>query len=136
MIVELWVLLACVLLTFVLVFVQQIHIDRTMGAKYAISNRSEPRVASAFGGRADRALANIKENLVLYAPVALMIAIAGASSGLTQLGALVFLGGRVVHAITYLAGVVLVRSLAWMAGIIGLGMMVYGLVANAVPVPM
>lgn len=133
MTVELWVLLACVLIMLVLVFVQQIHIDRTMGAKYAISNRSDPRAPSDFGGRADRALANIIENLILYAPVALMVAIAGASSGVTQLGALIFLGGRVVHAVTYLAGIVLVRSLAWLAGIVGILMMVYGLVANAMP---
>lgn len=131
MIVELWVLLACVMIMLVLVFVQQIHIDRTMGAKYAISNRGDPRTPSDFGGRADRALANVKENLILYAPVALMIAIAGATSGITQLGALLFLGGRVVHAVTYLAGIVLIRSLAWMAGIIGLLMMMYGVATHA-----
>lgn len=131
MIVELWVLLACVMLALVLIFVQQIHIDRTMGAKYAISNRAEPRMPTDFGGRADRALENIKENLVLYAPVALMIAVAGASSGNTQLGALIFLAGRIVHAVSYLAGILLVRSLAWMAGIIGIAVMMYGLISSA-----
>lgn len=130
MIVELWVLLGCVALIFVLIFVQQVHIDRLMGVKFAISNRGEPKTPTAFGGRADRALENAKENTLMYAPLALIVAIVGISSNLTEMGALVFGLGRVVHAFTYLAGIIFVRSLAWMAGIIGLGMMVFSIVSG------
>lgn len=124
MTIELWILIGCVGMLFTLIMVQQIHVDLTVGAKYALSNRTEPKPFSPFGGRVDRAIENLKENLVLFSPIVLVLSLAGISTGLTQLGAILFFLARVVHAVTYVLGITIVRSLAWMAGIVAMGMMV------------
>jgi len=128
MIIELQVVIFIVVLTTALIFIQQLHIDVLMGAKYARSNRAEQKLASAFGGRIDRALENTKENIVLFIPIALIVALLDVSTGLTQTGAIVFAVGRVLHSISYLAGIIFVRSIGWFAGIVGIGMMIYSLV--------
>jgi len=127
---ELQILTGCVVLNVVLIFLQQFHTDIVMGVKYALSNRAEPKSISAFGGRIDRALDNMKENLLLYAPLALMVAVIDASSNLTQIGAMLFGAGRVIRAVFYLAGIIGVRSLGWFAGIVGIGLMVFSLVTG------
>ena len=110
---------------------QQLHVDFTMGVAYALSNRAEPRRPSAFGDRVARAIDNLRENNLLFAPVALSVAVLGASTGLTQTGALVYGIGRVVHAASYLAGITVIRSLGWAAGVAGIAMMVFSLVGGA-----
>ena len=61
---------------------------------------------------------------MLFTPVALIIAFAGLSNPLTALGAEIYFYSRVVHAVTYAAGITYIRTIAWVAGIVGLGMMV------------
>lgn len=124
---ELWMLLGCCLLLFILVMVQQIHTDLKMGAKYALSNREELKPNAGISGRIDRAILNLRENMLLFAPVVLVLAVAGISTGATQTGAIIFLIARTIHAITYVLGIILVRSLSWFAGIIGIGIMISAL---------
>lgn len=123
MTIELWMLLGSAAILFVLVMLQQLNLDLTAGAKYALSNRSESITKSPFAGRIDRAIMNLRENLLLFIPVVLVLATAGISTGATQTGAVVFFVARIVHAITYVTGIILVRSLSWFAGIIGIGIM-------------
>ncbi|MGF1514270.1 MAG: MAPEG family protein [Elainellaceae cyanobacterium] len=124
---ELWTLLGSVLLLFALVMVQQLHVDLTAGPKYALSNREEKKPDTALAGRIDRAILNLRENLIMFAPVVLVLAIAGISTGATRLGATLFLVARVVHAVTYILGIIGIRSAAWFAGIVGIGVMLSGL---------
>ncbi|MEO1185368.1 MAG: MAPEG family protein [Cyanobacteria bacterium J06636_27] len=120
---ELWMLLGSSMLLFVLVMLQQLHVDLTLGPKYALSNREEPKPDTGISGRIDRAILNLRENLLLFAPVVLVLAIVEISNGITQNGAIVFFVARIVHAFTYVIGITGVRSLAWFAGIVGIGMM-------------
>ena len=127
MTIELWMLLGSSAILFVLIMLQQLYLDLTAGAKYALSNRSEPIAKSSLAGRIDRAIMNLRENLLLFAPVVLVFAVAGISTGSTQTGAIVFFIARIVHAITYVSGIIMVRSLSWFAGIIGIGIMLSAL---------
>jgi len=120
---ELWMLLGSSMLLFVLIMLQQLHVDLTLGPKYALSNREEAKPSTGISGRIDRAILNLRENLLLFVPVVLVLAIVGISNGITQNGAIVFFIARIVHAVTYVLGITGVRSLAWFAGIVGIGMM-------------
>ncbi len=124
---ELWMLLGTVLLLFTLIMVQQIYVDVTLGAKYSLSNREGPKPAAAISGRIDRAIANLMENLALFTPVVLVLAAADISTGTSQIGATVFFCARAIHAVTYVFGITVVRSLAWFAGIISIGIMLSAL---------
>ncbi|MBE9029165.1 MAPEG family protein [filamentous cyanobacterium LEGE 11480] len=130
MTIELWMLIGSTVLLFVLTMGQQLQLDLTLGAKYALSNRTEPKTIDGIAGRIDRAIMNLRENLLLFGPVVLVLAVAGISTGLSQTGAIVFFIARIIHAITYIAGVILIRSLAWFTGIIGIGMMLSSLFAG------
>ena len=124
---ELWMLLGSSMLLFVLVMVQQLHVDLTLGPKYALSNREEAKPSTGISGRIDRAILNLRENLLLFAPVVLVLAIAGISNGATRNGAMVFFVARIVHALTYVLGITGIRSFAWLVGIVGIGMMLSAL---------
>lgn len=120
---ELWMLVGSVFLLFVLVMTQQLHTDVTVGVKYALSNREEPKSRAGLSGRIDRTIANHKENLLFFAPIVLILAAAGISTGVTRNGAILFLAARIAHALMYIFGLVPFRSVAWMLGIVGVGMM-------------
>ena len=127
MTIELWMLLGSSMLLFALVMLQQLHVDLTLGPKYALSNREEAKPNTGISGRIDRAILNLRENLLLFAPVVLILAIAKVSNGSTQNGAILFFVARILHAVTYVLGITMIRSLAWFAGIVGIGIMLSAL---------
>lgn len=63
-----------------------------------------------------RAHANAVENLVIFAPLILMIQITGANSSITALVSMVYFFARLVHMITYTIAVPVVRTLAFTVG--------------------
>ena len=127
MTIELWMLLGSTAILFILVMLQQLNIDLTVGAKYALSNRSDIIAKTPLGGRIDRAIMTLRENLVLFIPVVLVLAVAEVSTGVTQSGAVVFFVARIIHAVTYVLGITVIRSFSWFAGIIAIGMMLSAL---------
>lgn len=76
-----------------------------------------------FHARMLRVVDNHREGLIMFAPIALALAVAQISNQWTQLGAQLFFYSRVIHALLYIAGVPLVRPLAWAVGIAGTVMM-------------
>jgi uncharacterized MAPEG superfamily protein len=90
----------------------------------AFGNRDHQRPHTVVGLRALRALANMQEALPLFLALALLNLIASPDATLAVTGAWVFLGARVLYVGIYLAGVPVVRTLLWLAGLVGLAMMV------------
>lgn len=124
---ELSMLLYTTLLFFLLLAVTAAFGTTKMGIPWAFGNRQEPADAGATGARLKRAVENHKEGLVLFLPVVLIISVADLSSSQTVLGAQIYFYCRLAHAVTYALGIAYVRSIAWIAGIVGLAMMVIGL---------
>ena len=62
------------------------------------------------------------ENLVLFAALVLVAAIAGKTNDTTLLGAQIFLWARVAYAVVYWAGIPWVRTLTWAASVVGMVM--------------
>jgi uncharacterized MAPEG superfamily protein len=96
-------------------------LDRAMG------NRDDLPTPTPVAGRADRAAKNMLENLVLLTALVAAVHFAGKTSTQAQLGANVFFWARVVYWPVYLAGSRL-RSLVWLVGVIGLGMIAAAMV--------
>ncbi|MBC7974506.1 MAG: MAPEG family protein [Myxococcales bacterium] len=88
------------------------------GAKLAFGNRDHLPERSPLAARADRAAKNMVDNLALF--VALFVAARAAGADPTT-GAAIFFFSRLSYFALYLAGVVLVRSLAWGVSLLGLG---------------
>jgi len=68
----------------------------------------------------ERALRNYLETFPLFAALVLVAEVAGIHTRLTEWGALLYLGARVVYLPLYALGVPLIRSLVWNVAAIGM----------------
>lgn len=71
----------------------------------------------AWAERARRAHTNAIENLAVFAPLVLIAALIDVSTPATIFAAKLYLAARLVHYIVYAAGIPVVRTLAFMAGV-------------------
>lgn len=111
----------CILLGLVHLVVAGALSVASRGNKWALGPRDgEPPPLSRIGGRADRALRNFLETFVFFA-AALVCAIAIDRDGpRAVLGAQLYLWGRVAYLPLYLAGVPVLRTIAWGVAVAGI----------------
>ena len=120
--VELLALAAAALLTLSIALAQIfVHIRRFGGAVIRGNRDAYPHL-DGLAGRLARAHANAVESLGPFAAVVLATKAFGISNGWTMAGALLYLGARVVHAISYSAGITVLRSAAFYAGVVAVVM--------------
>ncbi|MGA0602564.1 MAPEG family protein [Caulobacter sp. KR2-114] len=106
-------------LLLVLVLIQAGAGVRAQGAVPMAGPRDNLPEPKPFQARTKRVVDNHREGLTIFAPIVLVAAVAHISTHTTQLGAELFFWSRLAHAALYLAGVPLVRPLAWGVGIAG-----------------
>jgi uncharacterized MAPEG superfamily protein len=75
-----------------------------------------------MGGRAERAAKNSIEAAVFFVPLALIANAAGLDNEVMQ-GAQVAFWARIAYVPVYIAGIKYLRSLIWIGGVVGYGMM-------------
>ncbi len=90
--------------------------------KESLGPRDNPRPYTLVGARADRALANMQEALPVFLALALMNLFVGPGADALT-GAWIFLIARIVYVPLYLAGIPVLRTLAWAISWVGLIMM-------------
>lgn len=112
MTIELWMLVYSAILLLVQNYVPAFFAAKELGVGAIAGNRDDLPQPTGMQARALRASNNLKENLPLFAIAVIVAHLAGISNGLTVLGAQLFLGGRIVHVLSYLTGISLVRTLA------------------------
>jgi uncharacterized MAPEG superfamily protein len=116
---ELTMLVYAAGLLLVLILIQASVGVMAMGLKTAAGPRDETPPPTPFQGRTRRVVDNHREGLTLFAPIVLAAAVAGVSNEWTVLGAQLFFYSRVAHAVIYLAGLPMVRPLAYFIGLGG-----------------
>ena len=90
---------------------------REMGVWTALRNpQPDVRPKAQWAYRVVRAHENAIENLVVFAPLAIIVHVLGLGDQLTALWSMVFLGARVAHLILYGAGVPFFRTVAFFIG--------------------
>jgi uncharacterized MAPEG superfamily protein len=117
--VELTMLAYSAALLLVLVLIQATAGIRSVGLVPLANSRDGLPPAQGFHARALRCVDNHREGLAIFAPLVLVAALAHVSNGTSVLGAQLFFYSRVAHAVLYLAGVPMVRPLAWAVGLVG-----------------
>jgi uncharacterized MAPEG superfamily protein len=117
--VELTMLAYSAALLLVLVLIQTVAGIRSVGLMPLANSRDGLPPPQGFHARALRCVDNHREGLTIFAPLVLVAALAHVSNATTVLGAQLFFYSRVAHAVIYLAGVPMVRPLAWAAGLAG-----------------
>lgn len=123
---ELEMLLLSAGLYIIQVLLPAMEADLRNGIAWGLSNRSDsPSDAVEWGERAKRACTNMAENLLPFACIVMVVQASGNGGEWSIIGALVFFYSRLAHAILYVAGITVLRSIAYFGGLIGMGMMVY-----------
>jgi uncharacterized MAPEG superfamily protein len=125
--VELTMLVYSAALLLVLVLVQATVGVRAQGLAPMAGSRDDLPPPKPYQARTKRLVDNHREGLTIFTPLVLVAAVAHLSNSWTVLGAQLFFYSRVVHAILYLAGVPLVRPLAWAVGLVGILMVLLSL---------
>lgn len=101
-----------------------------LGPAYLFSPRDEHREpGSIVSRRLKRALDNLLETYPAFVALALALTITGKAGGIAATGAWLYLGARVVFVVLYAIGIPVVRTLVWVASVVGLVMMLWRLMA-------
>lgn len=98
------------------------------GTMIALGNRDNLPAATPLAGRAERTARNTLENFLLFAAIALIAHVAGATSPRVAMGAELFFWSRVLYIPVYYAGIVYLRTAVWLVSVVGLAMMIAALV--------
>ena len=117
---ELYLLVWAVALTVVQILVAAQAAFNKVGLMALVGNREGMPKLTGWGGRATRAHRNMLENLVLFAALVLVAVTAGKTNDMTLLGAQLFIWARLAYAVIYIAGIIWVRTLAWLVSVVGL----------------
>jgi len=117
---ELTMLMWASILYVVQVMVAAAVADLQNGVAWGLGNREDTPVVTGWGGRSQRAYVNMSENLLPFACLVLIAHTLGQTGELSALGAQIFLASRLAHAILYIAGVKVLRSLAYFGGVAGM----------------
>ena len=126
---ELTMLAAAGGLALTLTLIQGTRNVLVLGLPTAAGNQHDIPPWEGWNDRLNRALRNLVEALIIFAPIALVVHLLGMGNEMSALGAKVFLAARVVHAIVYTLGIPYLRTTAWFAGVIGILLVASALLA-------
>ena len=125
---DLYYLLLSVILCFVQMLIAATGANTQVGLPALAGNRQGLAEMVGWAGRARRAHLNMIENLVLFAALVLIAAVAGKANAMTAMGALIFFWARLVYAVIYLLGIAWLRTLAWAVSVVGMIMIALQLI--------
>jgi len=125
---EFTMLAIAMVLYFVHLFIAINAITAERGAKWNTGARDDtPPLKGKLPGRLDRAFQNYKETFVVFAAAAIALAVVGRHNGWTVWGAELYVAARIVYLPLYALGVPLLRTLVWLAGTIGIVLLIAAL---------
>ena len=122
---DLHALLLSVILCFVQMLIAATGANTQVGLPTLAGNREDLPDMVGWAGRARRAHLNMIENLVLFAPLVLIAAVAGKANATTAMGAMIFFWARLAYAVIYLIDIPWLRTLAWFVSVIGMAMIAW-----------
>lgn len=98
------------------------------GLKWNVGPRDQALELTGMAGRLERAFANFRETFPFFVALVLIDYLGGRLGEITTQGALLYVAARAVYVPLYAFGVPYVRSLAWLASLIGILMLLAALV--------
>ncbi len=127
---ELTMLMWASILYVVQVLIAALAADMQNGLAWGLGNREKIPAVEGWGGRAQRAYVNMAESLLPFACLVLIAYSLDRTGELSALGAEIFLASRLLYAALYIAGVKVLRSLAYFGGLAGIVLIVVQLLSG------
>ena len=122
---DLHYLLLSTSLCFVQVLIAATGTNTQVSLPKLAGNREHMPEIVGWPGRARRAHLNMLENMVVFATLVLIAAVAGKANATTAMGAMIFFWARLAYAVIYLIGIPWLRTLAWAVSVIGMVMIAW-----------
>ena len=118
-------------LLFIHIFIATRFKTRQYGRKWNVSARDDALPPpNELTGRTMRAQANFQETFPIAIVALLGVVIADRTSNHTALGGWIWLGARIIYLPLYAAGVPVIRTIVYTISIVGLGMVIWPLLAG------
>lgn len=117
---ELTMLMWASILYVVQILLAALAADMKNGIEWGLGNRENNPTLEGWGGRAQRAYVNMAESLLPFACLVLIAYSLDRTGEWSVLGAEIFLLSRLAHAVLYVAGIKVLRSLAYFGGLAGI----------------
>lgn len=118
--IELTLLMWAAVLYMVQIAAAALAADMQNGLPWGLGNREERPEVAGWGGRAQRAYVNMAESLLPFAILVLIAHSLGRTGDWSVLGAEIFLVSRLAYAVIYIAGIKVLRTLAYFGGLAGI----------------
>lgn len=129
---ELIALAWALMLAFAHIFAATGARNRETGLAYNAGNRDAPGPpVGVVTGRLQRAQKNFYESLPLFIGAVAIAGLAGKHNAQIELGAWLFFWARLIYLPIYGFGVPYVRTLVWAAGLVGIGLVLFGALHGA-----
>ncbi|HWA91433.1 MAG TPA: MAPEG family protein [Rhizomicrobium sp.] len=127
--VEFWSLFGAMVLGLIHLTAASFAFKAQVGNRYTVGARDEALQPAGVAARLDRAQRNFLETFAIFAAAVLMLETLHRSGGwLSQNGALIYLGGRILFLPLYAAGIPWLRTFGWNAATAGLAMVMAAIV--------
>lgn len=124
---EAWALLGAMVLGLVHLTAASFAFKAQVGAAYMAGPRDEGLRPAGFAARLDRAQRNFLETFPIFAAAVLLLETLGRTGGWpSEIGAALYLAGRVLFLPLYAAGVPWLRSICWNVASAGLVLVMVG----------
>jgi uncharacterized MAPEG superfamily protein len=123
--IELNVLFWSAILYLLHILVAAVGADANNGIAWAVGNHDTQPELPEWVNRARRAQANLAENLLPFACLILVAHQSGNVGYWSALGAQIFLVSRIAFWFLYLAGIKVLRTLAYLCGVVGIFMVAF-----------
>lgn len=128
---ELWMLVWSGVLLFVLIAIAATASMLAKGLGWVAGNRDDQAPSTGWPGRASRVYHNMLETLPIFIILVAAAHLANIHTPSTVLGAQLYLGGRVAHAVIYYLGIAYLRTLAWVVAVAGMALILIEIVGNS-----
>lgn len=90
------------------------------GIANTVSARDEHMDTSGYAARFERAFYNMLETFPVFAALVLIVQVTESWSYMTAFGAQLYFWGRIFYLPAYVAGIPFVRTLIWVASVVGM----------------
>lgn len=118
--VELWSIIALVLMLLAVTLVQGALVPATQGFKWGLGSRDEPRDNSALQGRFARTVQNHIEAMLMHIPLVTLVVLTERTTEATEIAAWLVIAGRFAFIPFYLFGIFGLRSVAYTVALVGI----------------
>lgn len=127
--IEAWALFGAMVLGLVHLTAASFAFKAQVGNAYSVGPRDDDVRPQGVAGRLDRAQRNFLETFAVFATAVLLLVCLDRDGGrLSQVGAVLYLGGRVAFLPLYAAGTLWLRTFSWNIATLGLALVMAAVV--------